>query len=160
MGYLQSSWFSSFNSVSPSNSALFSSINVKARTFKSSGVLCSINSSNEEISQPSSTNWPENTSETDPSPVDPVKLAFAKAKAYKKSAQTSRKTINKHNPDMDSDGNANRSGGAGFFLDGASNEAKEVPRSVEVPKEKAKEDLGVGGMSSAMSDKSSGISWD
>lgn len=69
---LQPSWLSS---LSKNPSSLFPS---RTSLFK---VSLSVNSSSAESSNPASQNSPE----PDPGPVDPVKLAFEKAKQYKKS---------------------------------------------------------------------------
>ena len=109
MTSLQASWFSSFSSVSHTNAK-------KGHTFRPFRVNFSLNPSNEESSPP------ETGSETEKGPIDPVKLAFSKAKEYKKSVQSRPKSEPEKNPAQDSGG-----------------ESKRVPDSVRIAMEKAKE---------------------
>ncbi|EEF49596.1 uncharacterized protein LOC8270916 [Ricinus communis] len=81
-------------------------------------VSFSLNPSNAESSQ----NPPESTPEPDP---DPVKLAFEKAKAYKKTIEETKKAKLEQNPVEGSAGNNGKD--------------KEVPVSVKVAMEKARE---------------------
>ncbi|XP_024028055.1 uncharacterized protein LOC21391965 [Morus notabilis] len=95
MASLQASWFSSLSNISPTNVK-------KSHSVKPFKVSFSLNSSNGEISQPNSPNSPDTSSEAEPGPVDPVKLAFAKAKEYKKSVKESPKLRTEQNPVEDS----------------------------------------------------------
>ncbi|XVF24215.1 hypothetical protein REPUB_Repub13aG0108500 [Reevesia pubescens] len=116
---LQHSWLSSFKTT-----ALFSSINhQKYSPFKLS---FSQNQSNDETSIPISPNSEETAPESAQGPVDPVKLAFERAKAYKKT---------KVNPDSKTEQNPEGNfGGDGKKTDGS----KEISASVKVAMEKAK----------------------
>ncbi|XP_010999594.1 PREDICTED: uncharacterized protein LOC105107388 isoform X4 [Populus euphratica] len=89
--HVQHSWLSS---LTKSPTTLFSS---KASPFK---VSLSLNSSNAESPDPSSQNPPD----PEPGPVDPVKLAFEKAKAYRNSIETSKNVKIEQNPVEDSGG--------------------------------------------------------
>ena len=88
---VQHSWLSS---LTKNPTTLFSS---KASPFK---VSLSVNSSNAESPNHSS----QNPSEPEPGSVDPVKLAFEKAKAYRKSIETSKTVKIELNPVEDSGG--------------------------------------------------------
>ncbi|KAF2323783.1 hypothetical protein GH714_036900 [Hevea brasiliensis] len=98
----------------------------KPSPFKTS---LSLNPSNAESAKPTSQNPPGTTPEPEPGPVDPVKLAFEKAKAYKKSIRDTKKTKLQKNPIE----------GSGSTSIGNDGEEKEVPVSVKVAMEKAKE---------------------
>lgn len=89
--HVQHSWLSS---LTKNPATLFSS---KASPFK---VSLSLNSSNAESPNPSSQNPPD----PEPVPVDPVKLAFEKAKAYRNSIETSKNVKIEQNPVEDSGG--------------------------------------------------------
>ncbi|PNT52291.1 hypothetical protein POPTR_001G024200v4 [Populus trichocarpa] len=89
--HVQHSWLSS---LTKNPTTLFSS---KASPFK---VSLSLNSSNAESPNPSSQNPPD----PEPGPVDPVKLAFEKAKAYRNSIETSKNVKIEQNPVEDSGG--------------------------------------------------------
>ncbi|CAK7325045.1 unnamed protein product [Dovyalis caffra] len=113
---LQHLWLSS---LTKNRTTLFSS---KTSPFK---VSLSINSSNAEPSKPTSQNQPE----PEPGPVDPVKLAFEKAKVYRNSIETSKNVKIEQNPVEDSGGT----------IIGKSGKTKEVSDSVKLDMEKAKE---------------------
>ncbi|XP_062083042.1 uncharacterized protein LOC133789280 isoform X2 [Humulus lupulus] len=102
MAALQASYLSSFNSISPKKPTLFSSTNAgsKAHPFKPFKLTFSLNSANDESQspQPISPNSPDTSSEPKPAPVDPVKLAFAKAMKYKKSTQSTPNLKIEQNP--------------------------------------------------------------
>ncbi|KAJ6713291.1 CYTOCHROME C OXIDASE SUBUNIT [Salix purpurea] len=93
--HVQPSWLSS---LTKNPTTLFSS---KASPFK---VSLSVNSSNAE----SPNNSSQNPSEPEPGSVDPVKLAFEKAKAYRNSIETSKNVKIEPNPDEDSGGSTIR----------------------------------------------------
>ncbi|KAF3437462.1 hypothetical protein FNV43_RR20215 [Rhamnella rubrinervis] len=163
MAALQASWLSSLNTISPTKPTLLTSKNVKKYcSFKPFRISYSLNSANDETPQPSSPNSPETTSEAETGPVDPVKLAFAKAKAYKNLAESSPKLKLEQNPVVGTDGTTNGNGGSGLVSDGGSGETKDVPDSIKISMEKAKEhkknegvvDFGV---SSGQSDTISGL---
>ncbi|KAH7528057.1 uncharacterized protein LOC107417758 [Ziziphus jujuba] len=139
MASFQASWLSSLNTISPTKPDIFPSNAIKNQSFKPFRISFSLNSANNEPSQPSSPNSPETTSEVETGPVDPVKLAFAKAKEYKNLAHSSRKLELEQNPVEESDGIANGNGGSGLVSDGGSGETKEVPDSLKIAVEKAKE---------------------
>lgn len=140
MASLQSSWLFSLNIISPTKPTLFKSTHVKKDcSFKPLRLSFSLNSANDEPSQPSSPNLLETTSEAETGPVDPVKLAFAKAKAYKDMAESSSKSKLEQNPVEGTDGIANGKGWSSLFSDSGSGETKEVPDSIKVAIEKANE---------------------
>lgn len=140
MASVQSSWLFSRNIISPTKPPLFKSTHVKKYcSFKPFRLSFSLNSANDEPSQPSSPNLLETTSEAKTGPVDPVKLAFAKAKAYKDMAESNSKSKLEQNPIEGTDGIANGKGGSSLFSHGGSGETKEVPDSIKVAMEKANE---------------------
>lgn len=125
MASLQPSWpsaLNTMNTISPSKPTFFPSTNLN-RTYsvKPLKLFSSVNPSGAESSEPIS----PNSSDTTPEPVagakDPVKLAFEKAKAYKKEVKSKLVSTVEQNP----------VGDAG---------TKQVPASVQVTVEKAKED--------------------
>ncbi|XWS74739.1 hypothetical protein CRYUN_Cryun01aG0023500 [Craigia yunnanensis] len=120
MAALQHSWLSSLNTT-----ALLSSSNhQKNSPFK---VSFSQNQPNDEASMAISPKSEETTPESAQGPVDPIKLAFERAKAYKKT---------KVNPDSKIEQNpGGDSGGDGKKTDGS----KETSASVKVAMEKARE---------------------
>lgn len=162
MASFQASWFNSLNTISPAKPNIFSSTNaIKNQSFKLFRISSSLNSANDDPSKPSSPNSLETTPETETGPIDPVKLAFAKAKKYKKLAESSPKLKLEQNPVEESDGIANGNGGSGSVSDGGSGETKEVTDSLKIAMEKAKEykkNKGIAdvGMSSAETDQNSG----
>lgn len=92
MASLQASWFSYFTTISPTKFK-------KSHSFKPFRVTFSLN---DETSQPISPNPPDTSSEPETGPVDPVKLAFARAKEYKKMVKDSPKLEIEQNPVEDS----------------------------------------------------------
>ncbi|KAM1811898.1 hypothetical protein ACFX12_028481 [Malus domestica] len=138
MASLQPSLFSSLSTISSTKPTLFLSINPnKPHPSKPFKLSFSLNPPNAESSQPASPNSPETTPEAEPGPVDPVKLALENAKAYKKSVQMNKNSKIEKNPAEDSGGIAGNGGtGAGSGSDGG---AKELPASVKIAMEKAKE---------------------
>ncbi|XVF84090.1 hypothetical protein PTKIN_Ptkin16aG0546800 [Pterospermum kingtungense] len=119
MAVLQHSWLSSLN-----NTILFSSNRQKNSPFKLS---LSQNQPSDEASMPISLNSEETAPESVQGPVDPVKLAFERAKAYKKT---------KVNPDSKTEESAGGdAGGYGKKTDGS----KEISASVKVAMEKPRE---------------------
>ncbi|KAK7814293.1 hypothetical protein CFP56_003351 [Quercus suber] len=161
MASLQPSWLSSLNTISPSKPTFFPSTNLnKSKSFKLSS---STNQSNAESSEPISPNSPETTPETEPASIDPLKLAFEKAKSYKKSLQSKPVSKIEQNPVEVSGGSTvignGEGGGEGEGVGGGT---KEVPVSVKVAMEKAKEykmNKGVesGGKSGGEGDTISGL---
>jgi hypothetical protein len=147
MASLQPSWLSALNSIntiSPSKPAVFpSTILYKTHSLKPLKLSSSVNPSNAESSEPISPSSPETTPEPVPGAIDPVKLAFEKAKAYKKEAKSKQVSKIEQNPVDDSG-------------------TKEVPVSVKVAMERAKEykkNKGVvgGGKNGGQMDTVSGI---
>ena len=124
MASLHPSWLSALNSIntiSPSKPAVFpSTILNKTHSLKPLKLSSSVNPSNAESSEPISPSSPETTPEPVPGAIDPVKLAFEKAKAYKKEAKSKQVSKIEQNPVEDSG-------------------TKEVPVSVKVAMERAKE---------------------
>ena len=143
--------------ISPSKPTFFPSTNLnKSNSFKLSS---SPNQSNAESSEPISPNSPETAPEPEPASIDPVKLAFEKAKSYKKSLQSKPVSKIEQNPVEVSDGSTVIGNGEGEGVGGGT---KEVPVSVKVAMEKAKEykmNKGVvsGGKSGGEGDTISGI---
>ncbi|XP_021295738.1 uncharacterized protein LOC110425222 isoform X2 [Herrania umbratica] len=120
MAVLQHSWLSTFNTT-----ALFSSFNPQKNSpFKLS---FSQTRSNDEASQPISPNLEETIPESTKGPVDPVKLAFERAKAYKK-MKVNPDSKTEQNPGGDSGRDRKKTGGS-----------KEIPASVKVAMGKARE---------------------
>lgn len=161
MAALQGSWLSSLNTISPTKRTLFTPTNVKKYcSFKPFRISYSLNSANDEPPQPSSPNSPETTSEAEAGPVDPVKLAFAKAKAYKNLAESTPKLKLEQNPVEGTDGTTNGNGESGLISDGGSGETKEVPDSIKISMEtkEFKKNKGIVdvGVSSGQSDTISG----
>ncbi|KAJ0037526.1 hypothetical protein Pint_23832 [Pistacia integerrima] len=114
MTCLQPPWLSSLNTIKT-----ISSTKPKFTSFK---LLFSVNSSSNNAEQSSS----RATSDDSPEPpLDPVKLAFEKAKAYKKTIQSVPDSKTEQNPDIDS------------ALKGDGD--KKIPASVKAAMEKAKE---------------------
>nr|XP_023911386.1 uncharacterized protein LOC112022998 [Quercus suber] len=141
MASLQPSWLSSLNTISPSKPTFFPSTNLnKSNSFKPFKLSSSKNQSNAESSEPISPNSPETTPEPEPASIDPVKLAFKKAKSYKKSLQSKPVSKIEQNPVEVSGGSTvignGEGGGEGEGVGGGT---KEVPVSVKVAMEKAKE---------------------
>ncbi|XP_059651949.1 uncharacterized protein LOC132299400 isoform X1 [Cornus florida] len=125
----QSSWLCSLRPIKGGGSS--TSGNPRHCTFKTLKVS---SSSNAESSSPNSSNSPENYPEDEPAETDPVKIALAKAKAYKKSKPTSRVDQNAVPETAEI---ANR-------IDGSSSEGgnggnQELPVAVKLAMEKAKE---------------------
>ncbi|XVE69516.1 hypothetical protein DITRI_Ditri09bG0158300 [Diplodiscus trichospermus] len=120
MAAVQHSWLSSLNTT-----ALFSSSNHKKKSpFKLS---FSQNQSNDEAPMPISPNSEATTPESAQGPVDPVKLAFERAKAYKKT-KVNPDSKTEQNPGGDSLGNGKESDGS-----------EEISASVKAAMEKEKE---------------------
>ncbi|XP_018807824.1 uncharacterized protein LOC108981190 [Juglans regia] len=129
MGCLQPSWLSALNTmntISPSKPTLFppSTNFIISHSFKPLKQPFSLNSSNSESSEPVPPNSPESTPDAKLGAVDPVKLAFEKAKAYKKEVKSKLVSEVEQNPVEDS---------------GVGGVTREVPVSVKVAMEKAKE---------------------
>nr|BAC41325.1 hypothetical protein [Lotus japonicus] len=127
MASLRSPWLRCI--VSPKNGAIFPSTNVSVcmclpsstTTFK---LCCALSSNNAESSEPTSP-------EAQTGPVDPVKLAFNKAKTYKEES-------GKSNPGSgieQSDANGENSVNQGDAVDGRQ---KDLPVSLKIAMEKAK----------------------
>ncbi|KAM4072720.1 hypothetical protein ACB094_11G160400 [Castanea mollissima] len=137
MASLQPSWFSSLNTISPSKPTFFPSTNLnKSNSFKPFKLSSSTKQSNAESSESTSPNSTETTPEPEPASVDPVKLAFEKAKSYKKSLQSKPVSKIEQNPVEVSGGSTVNENGEGEGVGGGT---KEVPVSVKVAMEKAKE---------------------
>lgn len=128
MDSLQPSWLSALNTmntISPSKPTLFPSTNFSiSHSFKPLKQPFSVNSSNAESSEPVPPNSPESTPDAKLGAVDPVKLAFEKAKAYKKEVKSKLVSEIEQNPAEDS---------------GVGGGTREVPVSVKVAMQKAKE---------------------
>ncbi|KAL5543679.1 hypothetical protein UlMin_007463 [Ulmus minor] len=167
MASLQSLWFTSLNTKSPTKPTFLSSPNVhKSHQLRPFRVNFSLNSENVEASQPILPNSPETLPEAEVAPIDPVKLAFGKAKEYKKSIQLGPKLKLEQNPVDDSDGIANGNSqldapksiqssqrlkieqnpdkdngnsGSELVQGSAGDETKELPDSVKLAMEKVKE---------------------
>ena len=167
MASLQPSWFSSLNTISPSKPTFFPSTNLnKSNSFKPFKLSSSTNQSNAESSEPISPNSPETAPEPEPASIDPVKLAFEKAKSYKKSLQSKPVSKIEQDPVEFSGGSTvighGEGGGEGEGVGGGT---KEVPVSVKVAMEKANEykmnkgvvSGGPGGKSGGEGDTISGI---
>ncbi|KAG2671772.1 hypothetical protein I3760_13G010800 [Carya illinoinensis] len=128
MDSLQPSWLSALNTmntISPPKPTLFPSTNFSiSHSFKPLKQPFSVNSSNAESSKPVPPNSPEGTPDAKLGAVDPVKLAFEKAKAYKKEVKSKLVSEIEQNPVEDS---------------GVGGGTREVPVSVKVAMEEAKE---------------------
>lgn len=139
MASLQHSWFSSLKIISPAKPTLLPSTNLgMPSSFKPTKVLCALNPANAESSEPTSPNSQETPSEAQPGPIDPVKLAFSKAKAYKESVKPSADFKMEQNPAENSNTKANGSDGSGSGQNFVADEQKEIPLSVKIAMEKAK----------------------
>ncbi|KAI9115253.1 hypothetical protein K1719_013572 [Acacia pycnantha] len=125
MASLQPSWFSSPNLISRAKPSLLSS------QFKPIKLLWALNPENAESS--------ETTPESQPGPVDPVKLAFSKAKAYRESLKSNSDLKVEQNIASSSVEKLNRndglSSGQNVVDDGGQ---KEVPMSLKIAMEKPK----------------------
>ncbi|XP_011088277.1 uncharacterized protein LOC105169554 [Sesamum indicum] len=132
--FSQPPFFSSLVPIKKTNTLAFSSQPTKFLTFKNS----KISSSSAESSPYSQ----ENSPETQPQEEDPVKLAFAKAKAYKSSTQSSNPAPRiVENPLLEPYARVNGSDGDGSISDELQDGdvSKEVPLAVKLALEKAKE---------------------
>lgn len=129
MASLHASWF---NIVSPTKPSHFSSTNlgVVASPFKPIRVLCALNPDNAESS--------ENTPEAQPAPIDPVKIAFSKAKAYRESRKSDSSLKVEQSAALYSGEKANGKDGPCLGQNVADGGQKEVPMSVKIAMEKAR----------------------
>ncbi|KAK4414528.1 hypothetical protein Salat_2865800 [Sesamum alatum] len=132
--FSQPPFFSSLVPIKKTNTLAFSPQPTKFLTFKNS----KISSSNAE----SSPNSQENSPETQPQEADPVKLAFAKAKAYRSSTPSSnpgQRIVD--SPLQEPYARVNGSDGDGSISDELKDGdvSKEVPLAVKLALEKAKE---------------------
>uniref|UniRef100_A0A2N9ENT2 Uncharacterized protein n=1 Tax=Fagus sylvatica TaxID=28930 RepID=A0A2N9ENT2_FAGSY len=154
MASLQPTWLSSLKNISPSKPTFFPSTNLnKPNSFKPFKLLSSTNPSNADSSEPNSPNSPETSPEAEPAANDPVKIAFEKAKSYKKSLQSKSVLKSEQNP-VEVSGGASNGNGVGVSGGGT----KEVPVSVKVAMEKAKEyKVNKGVVSGGKSDTISGL---
>ncbi|KAJ8748778.1 hypothetical protein K2173_011333 [Erythroxylum novogranatense] len=118
--------YSCLSSLPENRSTISTLFRFKTCPFK---VSFSVNSSNGESSQPSSQNLPETTAEADSRPVDHVRLAFEKAKEYKKKVETGKSLKLGENPVAES----------GVSISENNGSSKEVPASVKAAMEKASE---------------------
>lgn len=128
MASLQPSWLSSLNLISPAKPSLLSS-----SQFKPIKPFCALNPGNAESSEP--------TPESPPGTVDPVKLAFSKAKSYRESLKSNPDL--KVKQDMASSSVENSNGNDGLMGSGQNNVVddggqKEMPMSLKIAMEKAK----------------------
>lgn len=135
MAFSQPPFFSSLVPVKKTNTLAFSPQSNKFLTFKNS----KISSSNAESSLPNSQ---ENSPETQPDEEDSVKLAFAEAKAYRSSTQSSNPTPKivespLQKPYAPVSGNNGDGPISDELKDGDAN--KEVPLAVKIALEKGKE---------------------
>ncbi|XP_028782977.1 uncharacterized protein LOC114739090 [Neltuma alba] len=125
MASLQPSWFSSLKLISPVKPSLLLS-----SPYKPIKVFCALNPENVESS--------EATPESQPEPVDPVKLAFSKAKAYRESLKLNSDLKVEQNIAASSveksNGNDGLSSGQNVVDDSGQ---KEVPPSLKIAMEKA-----------------------
>ncbi|KAK9282617.1 hypothetical protein L1049_010835 [Liquidambar formosana] len=139
----QPSWLSSLNTITTLSSpkpTLFTSTTPKTSQFKNFKLSSSLDSSSAEPSIPNSSNSTETPSEAEPGGADPVKLAFARAKAYKKSIEPNPTvSIGEKNPVQESPGQEIGNGSGGSGSGGVGEGAKELPVSVKMAMEKAKE---------------------
>ncbi|XP_022743540.1 uncharacterized protein LOC111294490 [Durio zibethinus] len=122
MSALQWCCLSSLKTTAP----LSSTNNQKKSPFK---ISFSQNQTSDEASQPISPSFEETASESTQvqGHIDPVKLAFERAKAYKKT-KVNPDSKTEQNPEGDSDGDGRKTDGS-----------KEIPVSVKVAMEKARE---------------------
>ncbi|XP_057977802.1 uncharacterized protein LOC131164546 isoform X2 [Malania oleifera] len=149
---LQHSWVSSFSSINPTsfnNKPTFIPSpypSTFTRNPLKPSLSASLNQPGAESSQPSLSNSSQSSSEPEPGGTDPMKLAFARAKAYKKSVKTnpSPKIIEnplveaeKNDDNVNGNGNADSNSSLGLGDGGGGN--RDVPVSVKIAMEKAKE---------------------
>nr|DAD42589.1 TPA_asm: hypothetical protein HUJ06_000819 [Nelumbo nucifera] len=133
----QSSWvftLKAINGVSSSKTNLFSSANLRAYPLRTPKISASLEDSIEDTS-------PSNSAETGSGDQlgssDPVKLAFSRAKSYKKSLKSNPGPKQNQNPVAELVGNVNVDGrSVSDDIDGGT---KEVPASVKLAMEKARE---------------------
>ncbi|XP_054816036.1 uncharacterized protein LOC129315909 [Prosopis cineraria] len=124
MASLQPYWFSSLNLISHTKpSLLFSS-------FKPIKLLCALNPENAESS--------ETTPESQPGPVDSVKLAFSKAKAHRESLKLNSDSKVDQNVAASLAEKSNGNDGLGSGQDVVDGGQKDLPMSVKIAMEKAK----------------------
>lgn len=136
----------SINGVSISKNRVFTSTNFRISHLKTTKILASSSDLNPNASLPKSSDCSEIVSENEPAITDPVKLAFAKAKEYKRSIQAEPlpKTTE------------NLVGNDSLVSDDVSSGSKEIPDSVKLSMEKAREykkNKGVVGSSNIVGEK-------
>ena len=128
MASFQPSWFSSLRVISPAKPALFSHANTGVAStttlFRPATKLCccAVGPEDAESSE----------SEAQTGPVDPVKLAFSKAKAYKESLKKSNSSLGTEQQSAAESSTVTKED----FVDGGGQ--KELPVSVKIAMEKAK----------------------
>uniref|UniRef100_A0A5B7A5H8 Uncharacterized protein n=1 Tax=Davidia involucrata TaxID=16924 RepID=A0A5B7A5H8_DAVIN len=151
----QSSWLCSLRPIKCAGGVFSTTTNPRTCPFFKTLKVSS--SSNAESSSPNSSDSQEKSLEAEPAETDPVKLAFAKAKAYKKAIQSNPTPKFSQIPVSESAESGNRSDGSVSEVTNGGNQ--EVPLAVKLAMEKAKDykDKGVVG-SSKVSEGSKTIS--
>ncbi|KAJ4979798.1 hypothetical protein NE237_010578 [Protea cynaroides] len=142
--FCQSSWAFSLNSTtgvslssSSSKTNTYPSTFLKAGSSKSLRISASLNNTNSDSSPSNSSNDSKRIGGEEPETTDPVKLALARAKAYKKALQTN-VTPKKDTISVSGTvGSGNRAEGS--VVDSVNGDTKEVPISVKLAMKKARE---------------------
>ncbi|XP_043725041.1 uncharacterized protein LOC122671720 isoform X2 [Telopea speciosissima] len=154
----QSSWVFSLNS---SNGVSFSSsfktntypsTFLKAVSSRSLRIFSSLENTNSDSSPSNSANDSERIVGGKPETTDPVKLAFARAKSYKKALQSNPSPKKDTSPVSETVGSGNRTEGS--VAENVDGNTKEVPISVKLAMKKAREykqDKGIIGNSGSSS---------
>uniref|UniRef100_A0A5B7A3B4 Uncharacterized protein n=1 Tax=Davidia involucrata TaxID=16924 RepID=A0A5B7A3B4_DAVIN len=131
----QSSWLCSLRPIKCAGGVFSTTTNPRTCPFFKTLKVSS--SSNAESSSPNSSDSQEKSLEAEPAETDPVKLAFAKAKAYKKAIQSNPTPKFSQIPVSESAESGNRSDGSVSEVTTGGNQ--EVPIAVKLAMEKAKE---------------------
>ncbi|KAK7312315.1 hypothetical protein VNO77_36089 [Canavalia gladiata] len=125
MASLQPPWFSSLRVVSPAKTTLLPSTN-----FKPAKLCCAMSPDNAESTSPNAeSNSPNAESNSPNAPLDPVKLALSKAKAYRESMKSNSDSGIKQSA---TDDNSVKSESV------VDEEQKDMPPAVKIAMEKAK----------------------
>lgn len=137
MASVSPSCLSSLKTISPSKHSLFIFRSSKQPfPSKSLKFSSSPNPPNPETPQPNS---PEIVSDAAPPPIDPVKLAFERAKAYRKLAQPNSNLKFEQEPGEGSEGNSVGTAQSGLSNFDGADEQRKMQGGVEIAMENADE---------------------
>ncbi|KAF7824660.1 Cytochrome b5 [Senna tora] len=151
MASLHPPWLSSLHIISPTKPSLLSSTTLPTivpSPFKQIKFSCALNPNNADSSEP--------TPEPPPAPIDPVKLAFSKAKAYRESIKSKSDSGIEQKDGPSSVEKGNENDGTSLGQNVGDSGKKEVPMAVKMAMEKAKKYRENKGVVVGSDDKSSG----